>query len=83
MAVYDSEQREGIVSIGSPPKEFCPAPPRGFSVEMQIVDAYDKGFTVACHVDGILCLTKVDAEACFSKRLQELWQKWEAQKAKL
>lgn len=80
MSFYDSENAMGVVSVN---KEICTTPPRSFSTHMLIVDAYDQGFSVACNVDGILCLSKADAEACFKRRLDELWQKWEQQKNKI
>lgn len=80
MAIYESEGSEpqsGLVG------EICKTPPRRFGVEMQIADVYDKGFTVSCKVDGILCLSQADAMKCFEHRIAELFRKWEEAKAKL
>ena len=81
MAVYESEDNQKAEISSS--REVCKSPPRGFRIQFEIKEQYDKGFQVIASIDGILCLTKTDAIDCFQKRLNQLWSQWEEMKTKL
>jgi len=81
--MYESERNDSPKISSMAGQGMCKMPPRHFGVEFQPSNDFENGMGVAVIVDGVLCTSKSAASQLIGKRLDDIYQQWQAHVEKM